>query len=532
MVMDMALCLDLDDGSGPTPTPTAGTSRSLVQREEDDEDEDEEARSPCDRDSGTGSDGDVSDASDDGDHAAIVTTVRPSAAASTVVAFPLFTFSRTEAQTQRQAGAVEAATDPDAPELAAVHDPRRVKVNKKRKPPSTDMQASVQGSSGAPKKKKNSGRRERNDKLTPEKQATTMLCKVNFIFPSTTVVGSLQCTLCSSTFTCDTYSIRRHVTNPTHLKSMREKAKELSNSKKTSQQITDFFARPDHEHIQGASLAPDIQTFRCLCLPPSLPCYILTRVLVCCVLRVDVVRALLTAGIPLAGAQGLAPLLNKYTSFRVPSDSNMRNWIPVVHKAEVCEMGKEVEKEALCIAFDGTTRLGEMIAVSARWCDSDFDLRHRAMCIHTLAKSPKAVALANHLSGCISKRASDANIMGFVRDSVSVNGSALEKVKGSYITACDILCFSHTLNNTGDHMSFPRVSHFMGAWLQLSNAANRIWKDLTGQSIGGYSETRWWSKVRLTIHMRMYPLVRLAHAELTSFLPLGWLVCARVGGVG
>ena len=216
-------------------------------------------------------------------------------------------------------------------------------------------------------------------------------------------------------------------------------------------------------------------------------------------LRVDVVRAFLTAGIPLAAAQGLAQLIDKYTVYRVPSDSNMRNWIPVVHDAEVCEMVNEVNKQALCIAFDGTTRLGEMIAVSARWCDSDLTLKHRAMCIHTLAKSPTAIALANHLNGCISKRAPDAKVMGFVRDSVSVNGSALEKVKRSHFTACDILCFSHTLNNTGDHMSFPRVSNFMGAWLQLSNAAKEIWKGLTGRSMGGYSETRWWSKVGPTM---------------------------------
>ena len=293
MDMDMTLCPDLDegDGNGPSPTPTPGASGSRAQRDQDDEDEDEEdeedeeTRSPCARVSGigTGSDGDVSDASDDGDHAAIVTAVRPSAAAaaSTVVAFPLFSFSRAQAQTRCQAGAVVAATDPDTPELAAVHDPRRVKVNKKREPPSTETQASVpvQRSSGAPKKK-NCGRRERSDKLTPQKQASTELCQANFIFPSTTLPDSVYCTLCSSSFACDTYSVHRHVVNSSHSQRMREKVKELSDSKKTSQQIMDFFARPDHESIQGARLAPDIQTFRCLCLPPPpFPCYILTRVL-------------------------------------------------------------------------------------------------------------------------------------------------------------------------------------------------------------------------------------------------------------
>jgi hypothetical protein len=167
--------------------------------------------------------------------------------------------------------------------------------------------------------------------------------------------------------------------------------------------------------------------------------------------------------------------------------------------------------------------------VSARWCDSDFDLKHRAMCIHTLAKSPNAVALANHLRDCISKRAPTAKVMGFVRDSVSVNGSALDKVKGSYFTACDILCFSHTLNNTGDHLSFPRVSNFMGAWLQLSNAANRIWKGLTGQSMGGYSETRWWSKVRLTKTHAHVPACSLGTCRADELLA-SWVACVCTRG--
>ena len=83
--------------------------------------------------------------------------------------FPLFlcTGTQTQTQTQCQAGAVVAATDPDAHELAPVHDPRRFKKNKKRKPPATDTQDSAQRSSGVPKKK-NRGRRERSDKLLLE----------------------------------------------------------------------------------------------------------------------------------------------------------------------------------------------------------------------------------------------------------------------------------------------------------------------------------------------------------------------------
>ena len=125
--------------------------------------------------------------------------------------------------------------------------------------------------------------------------------------------------------------------------------------------------------------------------------------------------------------------------------------------------------------------------------------------------------------------APDAKIMGFVRDSVSVNGSALEKVKGAHYTACDILCFSHMLNNTGDRMSFPRVSNFMGAWLQLSTAANKIWKGLTDQSMGGYSETRWWSKVRLTKTHAHVPTRSLGTCRADELLA-SWVACVCTRG--
>ena len=40
-------------------------------------------------------------------------------------------------------------------------------------------------------------------------------------------------------------------------------------------------------------------------------------------------------------------------------------------------------------------------------------------------------------------------------------------------------------------MSFPRMSNFVSAWLNLSNGAKVIWKDrFIGKRMEGYSETR------------------------------------------
>ena len=194
--------------------------------------------------------------------------------------------------------------------------------------------------------------------------------------------------------------------------------------------------------------------------------------------------------------------MNKYTGHRIPSYRTLADLIPAVHERAMEEVKSEVHNQIISIAFDGTTRLGDLIAMSARWCDDAFVLHHRAVCVQTLEKSPNALTLASYLEDSIRKRMPNSIIMSFARDSASTNGAALRQVQQSFSTGCDILCISHTLNNAGDHIAFPRVSEFLSAYLQLRNSPNAkaAWKSLTGKGMGGYSETRWWSKVRPCVH--------------------------------
>ena len=84
----------------------------------------------------------------------------------------------------------------------------------------------------------------RRSKLRPRSARPTSIA-------SSTKRGHVYCTLCSSSFGCDSYSIDRHVVSPSHSQRMHEKVKLLSDSKHTTKQITDFFARPEHERMQG-----------------------------------------------------------------------------------------------------------------------------------------------------------------------------------------------------------------------------------------------------------------------------------------
>ena len=60
-----------------------------------------------------------------------------------------------------------------------------------------------------------------------------------------------------------------------------------------------------------------------------------------------------------------------------------------------------------------------------------------------------------------------------------------------------VVCFSHTLDNVGNHFEIPTLKEFGSLWIRMfrnSCKAKLLWKDLTGRAPKSYSETRWWSR--------------------------------------
>ena len=66
-----------------------------------------------------------------------------------------------------------------------------------------------------------------------------------------------------------------------------------------------------------------------------------------------------------------------------------------------------------------------------------------------------------------------------------------------YPNILDVGCFSHTIDNAGEHFSTPVLDEFIHSWISLfsHSAKARIrWNETTGVSVCSYSDTRWWSR--------------------------------------
>ena len=84
-----------------------------------------------------------------------------------------------------------------------------------------------------------------------------------------------------------------------------------------------------------------------------------------------------------------------------------------------------------------------------------------------------------------------------LRDGASVNEAALNRIAFIFPNVLNVVCFSHTLDNVGNHLAILTLLQFGNLWIHLfsrSHQAKLAWQDLTGRRPQSYSETRWWSK--------------------------------------
>lgn len=86
---------------------------------------------------------------------------------------------------------------------------------------------------------------------------------------------------------------------------------------------------------------------------------------------------------------------------------------------------------------------------------------------------------------------------GGIRDRALVNGTALRQLKFFYSNLFDVVCFSYTIDNVGNHFEFRILDSFTQYWVSLfahSFNAWLLWKQKTGQAMRTHSDTGWWSK--------------------------------------
>ena len=120
--------------------------------------------------------------------------------------------------------------------------------------------------------------------------------------------------------------------------------------------------------------------------------------------------------------------------------------------------------------------------------------------MNVLSKSVTGEELCQQLITTLAVQLSVApsNLLATMRDGAAVNGAAVRLLKASIYTECqDIICFSHTFDNTGKKFDTPDLDDFFHLWSSLflhSCAARLRWKALTGLTMKTYSPTRWWSR--------------------------------------
>jgi hypothetical protein len=212
------------------------------------------------------------------------------------------------------------------------------------------------------------------------------------------------------------------------------------------------------------------------------------------------VHATLRAGLSLEATAHLRPLVDEFGKPLSDPSHLKREFIPLILKNERAKVQAELAGQSVSLEFDGTTRMGEILAFVARFCSEDFVLHHRLIELTTLQHHGNGQTLAFALTSVLVSYVIPPHlVVSVARDSASVNGVAVENLRMSLVHSSDILCISHTLDNCGKHFKFENVNEFMNGWLIMchSSRARLEWNKLTGAMPKSFSPTRWWSKAEV-----------------------------------
>jgi len=92
------------------------------------------------------------------------------------------------------------------------------------------------------------------------------------------------------------------------------------------------------------------------------------------VFHVKVVSTFLCAGIPLNKLDIFRELLEE-NGFRLTDKHNMFDSIPFIQKREVDAISEDIKGKDVSVCFDGTTRLGEALAIVLRFIDDGWNIK-------------------------------------------------------------------------------------------------------------------------------------------------------------
>ena len=158
-----------------------------------------------------------------------------------------------------------------------------------------------------------------------------------------------------------------------------------------------------------------------------------------------VVSTFLKAGVPLGIIQKFRELLEENAT-RLTNKHGMYDYLPFILSEEENRICTEIDGRYVAVIFDGTSRVGEALAIILRFVDSDWCIQQRLVRVSVLAKSVTGEELARELISVLSVTYSitSNSLLAAMRDEASVNNVAIQTLKIVYPLVIDIRCFSHT----------------------------------------------------------------------------------------
>lgn len=186
-------------------------------------------------------------------------------------------------------------------------------------------------------------------------------------------------------------------------------------------------------------------------------------------------------------------------------------YVPRIEEQEFSLLKQELTDNFLGIAFDGTSRLGEAVNITGRFCTAKFSLEKRLLRFITAKLHMKGAEFSSLITQvlCRELQVAPDMVVCLSRDSVLVNGVACRLLmQSTFVFAENQMCIAHTLNNVGSHINFDTLSQFMTPWLELiggrhpHRGAQGLWRTaVSPQQVPGFSNVRWYSTAEIQFVM-------------------------------
>ena len=284
----------------------------------------------------------------------------------------------------------------------------------------------------------------------------------------------LFCACCKKDISKRLVAIKAHVNGAEHNKKLILYEEARQTDKSLADIITDFFeTNPD---VAMGTVNTDTQVFRW-----------------------RVVESMMFAGIPLQKIDLLRHLFEREGHPLSDSTHLRRLFIPQIEEREIKRVVRDVIDQHFAFIFDGTTRLGEAVNMVTRSITDDFTIQMRLVAFKTTKVHMSGDELFRLIVTTL-QRVLGLNLdhlVAFARDSCATNQDAVNRMMPLTVNALNMLCFPHTLHNTGKHIKLIVLEEFMTPWLQLvpqPGAARLRWSAILGKAVSGYSKVRWWSR--------------------------------------